>query len=93
MNEFLVGIEAICKKFHISRARLKRWEEAGAPIYRRGLTHNAACCADYHRLLDWESGIYTSDGKGLEKTTEPPARALCLSNCTCRQSGKRNCSE
>ena len=61
MSEFLVGIEAICKKFRISRARLKHWEEAGAPIYRRGLAHNAPCCADYHRLLDWESTMYQAD--------------------------------
>lgn len=54
MNELLVGAESICKRFHISRTRLRAWEQSGAPVYRRGNGENAVCCADYNRLLDWE---------------------------------------
>lgn len=53
-NELLVGAVAICKRFKISRARLRYWEELGAPLYRRGVTENAPVCVDYHALVAWE---------------------------------------
>ena len=54
MNELLVGGKIICRRFQISRARLKEWEKNGVPIYRRGIRGNSPCCADYRQLLDWE---------------------------------------
>ena len=41
MNELLVGGRVICRRFQISRARLKEWELTGAPIYRRGIRENS----------------------------------------------------
>ena len=67
-SELLVGADVICQRFRISRARLKKWEEAGAPVYRRGFAHNAPCCADYHRLLDWESALYAPKPSGRKRS-------------------------
>lgn len=61
-NELLVGGVAICKRFKISRARLRHWEHLGAPVYRRGMAGNAPLCADYYCLLQWEQRMAVAWG-------------------------------